>query len=52
MTEIIVVVGFKRTAKNSIGYMGFSGYDAPANYVKELLSKGADVISIRRVDEE
>jgi hypothetical protein len=53
MTEVqIVVVGFKMNQKKAIGYRSFFLYTKAAEFVKELLEKEADVISIRRVKEE
>lgn len=44
-----VVVGFVMTQKESIGYRDFENEGKASQYVYELLTKGADVISVRRV---
>jgi len=58
--DIIVVVGFERTSKHSIGYQSFKDEETEqlnketraSAFIIQLLHKGADVISIRRVINE
>ena len=47
----IVVVGFTMSQKKAIGYRDFENEGKASQYVYDLLVKGADVISIRRVIE-
>lgn len=50
--DTIVVVGFKRTSKKSIGYKDFKTTEGAVRYVEYLLLASADVISIRRVTKD
>lgn len=45
----VVVVGFRHNQRASIGYRSFNSPGDASVYVAELLLKGADVISVRRL---